>query len=109
VLAATSDGKLVALQHQAHGHTSRNDEFMEPTGASAALLYSCANVYVGHRRVRLNTGAPTYMGTPGESSGSFGLETAMDELAVAAAIDPMEVRLRNYAEIAKAATGAPRA
>jgi xanthine dehydrogenase YagR molybdenum-binding subunit len=99
VLAATNDGKLVALQHQSHGHTSRNDEFMEPTGASASLLYSCANVDVGHRLVRLNTGSPTYMRAPGESSGSFGLETAMDELAIAAAIDPIELRLRNYAEI----------
>ncbi len=99
VLAAANDGKLVALQHQAHAHTSRNDEFMEPTGAPASLLYSCANVDVGHRLVRLNTGSPTYMRAPGESSGSFGLETAMDELAVAAAIDPIELRLRNYAEI----------
>jgi xanthine dehydrogenase YagR molybdenum-binding subunit len=99
VFAATQDGKLVALQHQAITHTSRNDEFMEPTGGPASLLYSCPNVDVGHRLVRLNTGSPTYMRAPGESSGSFGLETVMDELAVAAAIDPIELRLRNYAEI----------
>ena len=102
-LAATQDGKLVALQHQAVTHTSRNDEFMEPTGAPASMLYSCANVDVGHRLVRLNTGSPTYMRAPGESSGSFGLETLMDELAVAAALDPIELRLRNYAEIDESA------
>jgi xanthine dehydrogenase YagR molybdenum-binding subunit len=75
-----------------------NDEFMEPTGASPSLLYSCANVDIGHKLVRLNVGAPTYMRAPGESSGSFGLETAMDELAVALAMDPIELRLANYAE-----------
>jgi xanthine dehydrogenase YagR molybdenum-binding subunit len=106
VLAASRDGKLVALQHQAHNHTSRNDEFVEPTGGPAALLYSCPNVDVTQRLVRLNTGSPTYMRAPGESSGSFGLETAMDELAVAAAIDPIELRLRNYAEIDES-TGHP--
>jgi xanthine dehydrogenase YagR molybdenum-binding subunit len=99
VLAAAKDGKLIALQHKAHGDTSRNDEFMEPTGGPASLLYSCANVDIEHWLVRLNVGSPTFMRAPGESSGSFGLETAMDELAVSAAIDPIELRLRNYAEI----------
>jgi xanthine dehydrogenase YagR molybdenum-binding subunit len=99
VLAAGRDGKLVALQHQAHNHTSQRDEFMEPTGAPAQLLYACANVDVGHRLVRLNVGAPTYMRAPGESSGSFGLETAMDELAVASGVDPVELRMRNFAEV----------
>ena len=75
------DGKLVGLRHQAHNHT-------------------CANVDISHRLVRLNVGTPTYMRAPGESSGSFGLETAMDELAVATGVDPIELRLRNYAEIA---------
>jgi len=98
VLATAAGAKLVALQHQAHNHTSMNDEFMEPTGASPSLLYSCANVDIGHKLVRLNVGAPTYMRAPGESSGSFGLETAMDELAVALAMDPIELRLANYAE-----------
>ena len=106
LFAASKDGKLLALQHQAVTHTSRNDEFMEPTGGPASLLYSCANVDVGHRLVRLNTGSPTYMRAPGESSGSFGLETIMDEIAVAAALDPIELRLRNYAEIDES-TGHP--
>lgn len=98
VLGAGSDGKLVALQHQMHGHTSQLDDFMEPTGSLPSLLYSCPNVDILHHLVRLNVGAPTYMRAPGESSGSFSIETAMDELAVALNLDPVELRLRNYAE-----------
>src|SRR5205085_7540984 len=51
-----------------------------------------------HRIVRLDIGTPTFMRAPGEASGSFALESALDELAVALKIDPLELRLRNYAE-----------
>jgi xanthine dehydrogenase YagR molybdenum-binding subunit len=63
------------------------------------MLYTCPNIEIEHRLIRLNVGAPTYMRAPGEASGSFGLETAMDELAVALGMDPIDLRLRNYAEI----------
>ena len=72
---------------------------MEPTGAPVNMLYSCPNVEIEHRLVRVNVGAPTYMRAPGEASGSFGQETAMDELAVALNMDPVDLRMRNYAEI----------
>ncbi len=98
LLAARRDGRLLALRHAAHNHTSRRDEFMEPTGASPALLYACDNVAISHRLVRLDVSSPTYMRAPGESSGNFSLETAMDELAVALVMDPIELRLENYAE-----------
>ena len=98
-LGAERNGRLVALKHEMYGHTSETDEFMEPTGASAKMLYACENVDVMHKLVRLDVGAPTYMRAPGEASGSFGLETAMDELAVALNIDPIGLRMRNFAEI----------
>jgi len=97
-LGTDRDGKLVALQHSAHCHTSQHDDFVEPSGLPTSLLYSCPNVNVEQKLVRLNVGAPTYMRAPGESSGSFGQETAMDELAIALNMDPIELRLRNYAE-----------
>ena len=106
VLATGADGRLVALAHRAHNHTSQLDEFMEPTGSSPSLVYSCPNVDVSQHPVRLDVGSPTYMRAPGESSGSFGLETAMDELAVALNVDPIDLRLRNYAEIDES-TGRP--
>ncbi|MDB5865617.1 MAG: Periplasmic aromatic aldehyde oxidoreductase, molybdenum binding subunit YagR, partial [Betaproteobacteria bacterium] len=105
-LGAEADGKLTAIAHHAHGHTSQLDEFMEPTGSPVGMLYSCANVDIEHKLVRLNVGAPTYMRAPGESSGSFSIETAMDELAVSLGVDPIELRLRNYAQIDES-TGHP--
>jgi xanthine dehydrogenase YagR molybdenum-binding subunit len=62
------------------------------------MLYACPNVAVTHRLVAVNAGLPTYMRAPGESSGNFALESAIDELAVAAKSDPLEFRLQNYAE-----------
>ncbi len=96
--AADEHGKLVALRHEHHNHTSQRDEFMEPTGSLHSLLYSCPNVLVSHKLVRADVPAPTYQRAPGESSGSFSIETAMDELAWQLGIDPLELRLRNYAE-----------
>jgi xanthine dehydrogenase YagR molybdenum-binding subunit len=95
---ARLDGRLVVLKHLVYSHTSQTDAFMEPTGAPVSVLYACPNVEIEHRLVRVDVGAPTYMRAPGESSGSFGQETAMDELAVALGIDPVTLRLRNYAE-----------
>jgi len=98
-IAANRAGRLVAIKHRVYSHTSTTDEFMEPTGAPVSMLYTCPNVEIEHRLVRLNVGAPTYMRAPGEASGSFGLETAMDEVAVALGMDPIDLRLRNYAEL----------
>ena len=63
------------------------------------MIYACPNVETSQRLVSLNTGTPTFMRAPGEASGSFALESAMDELAYALKIDPIELRLRNYADI----------
>ncbi len=62
------------------------------------MLYSCPNVDVSHRLVRLNLTTPCPMRAPGEAPGVFALECALDELAHKADIDPVEFRLRNYAE-----------
>ena len=71
------------------------DEFVEPSGLISTVLYGTPNLLVTHRAVRLNTATPTYMRAPGESSGSFALESAMDELSYALGIDPVELRVRN--------------
>jgi xanthine dehydrogenase YagR molybdenum-binding subunit len=94
-LAAGSDGKLTSVIHQTTAHTSVFDEFVEPSGLISTVLYGTPNLLVTHRAVRLNTATPTYMRAPGESSGSFALESAMDELTYALGIDPVELRVRN--------------
>ena len=99
-LAAGNDGKLLAIRHD--GITSMSQpslgEFAEPVGLATEMLYACQNVAITHRLVALNAPLPTYMRAPGEASGVYALEAAMDELAAQLKLDPLELRLRNYAE-----------
>jgi xanthine dehydrogenase YagR molybdenum-binding subunit len=97
-LGATRAGVLTAIKHEGTSHTSTFDEFTEPVAAATRMLYACPSAVTSHRLVRVDAGTPQFMRAPGESSGTFALESAMDELAVALAIDPVELRLRNYAE-----------
>jgi len=100
-LGADRDGKLVALRHDGFSQTSTAElgEFCEPFALASELMYSVPNAAVSHRLVEVNQGLPTYMRAPGEAPGIYALESAMDELAVAANVDPIELRLRNYADI----------
>ena len=99
-LGAQPDGTLVALRHDAVTQSSMEavGEFDESSALISEISYSCPNVAITHRLVQVNQGLPTYMRAPGESSGSFALETAMDELAVSLGMDPIALRLKNYAE-----------
>ncbi len=62
------------------------------------MLYSCPNVRAVQHLIHKNIGTPTPMRRPGRTPSLFAIESAMDELAVKLNIDPIEVRLRNYAE-----------
>jgi xanthine dehydrogenase YagR molybdenum-binding subunit len=99
-LGAGHDGKLHAIQHD--GFSQMSDpalgEFAEPVAVATEMAYSCKNVSVSHRVVPVNQGLPTYMRAPGESSGMYALESAMDEMAFALRMDPLAFRLANYAE-----------
>jgi len=98
ILAADRNGKLTAIQHESWSETSRFDEFVEPAAVQTRMLYSCPNVITSHRLLPLDVPTPTFMRAPGEATGMFALESALDELAVALKLDPIELRLRNYAE-----------
>jgi xanthine dehydrogenase YagR molybdenum-binding subunit len=74
------------------------DEYVEYCTGVTGMLYDCANVETNQQLVRLNVGTPTPMRGPGIVPGLFPLESAMDELAVKLNMDPMELRLKNYAE-----------
>jgi xanthine dehydrogenase YagR molybdenum-binding subunit len=97
-LGASRDGRLAAIVHDGYQETSTYEEFSEALLNASRFLHSCPNVYTRHRIARMNVHTPTYMRAPGEASGVFALESAMDELAVALAIDPVELRLRNEPE-----------
>jgi len=98
-MGAGKDGKLVALRHATTTHSSPTHEYTESCGNMSRMLYSCPNVEVSHRLVRLNLTTPCPMRAPGETPGVFALECALDEMAHEVGIDPVEFRLRNYAEI----------
>jgi xanthine dehydrogenase YagR molybdenum-binding subunit len=98
-LGASRDGRLTAILHEGYQETSRYEEFSEALLNASRLLHSCPNVDTRHRLAPRNVHTPTYMRAPGEASGIFALESAMDELAVALNFDPVELRLRNEPEM----------
>lgn len=97
-LGARSDGRLVSVTHEVLSETSVSDEFVEPCAIFSRDLYAVANYGMSHQLPRLNISKPIYQRGPGEATGSFAMESAMDELAYELAIDPLELRLRNYSE-----------
>ena len=97
-LGASRDGRLAAILHEGYQETSTYEEFTEALLNASRFLHSCPNVATRHRLAPMNVHTPTYMRAPGEASGVFALESAMDELAVALGIDPVELRLRNEPE-----------
>ncbi len=97
-LGAASDGTLAAVHHYSLNHTSFFDEFTETAAEQTRMLYASPNIVTAHRLVQLNLGTPSFMRAPGEASGTFGLESGMDELAYSLDLDPIELRLKNYAE-----------
>ncbi len=97
-LGADESGCLISLSHHVISGTSRFDNYVESSGASSRVSYSCPNVETTHRVAKLDVNTPCPMRAPGEATGTFALETGMDELAYAANVDPLELRLRNYAE-----------
>jgi len=97
-IGADRGGKLLALAHDVKSQVSRYDDFIENCAVISRMLYAVDNQITTHRGVRYDVVTPTYMRAPGESSGSFALESAMDELAYATGVDPLQLRLINYAE-----------
>jgi len=97
-LGAGRDNKLVAIRHEVTSETSSFDEFVEPSAVQTRMLYACPNVETSHRLVRLDIGTPTFQRAPGEATGTFALESAMDELAYALSVDPVALRLVNHAD-----------
>jgi len=105
-LGADAAGALTALEHRTLTASSSFDDFYEPAGGASRHLYASPAIFTTHEAVRNDTGTPTFMRAPGEATGSIALESAMDELAGKCGLDPLEFRLRNYAEI-EPITGKP--
>jgi len=94
-IGASRDGKLVSLHQEYLNETSMLDDYKEECGESTPFMYSVPNLRVASALVRRNIGTPTAMRGPGAVPGLFAMESAMDELAVALNMDPIELRKRN--------------
>ena len=94
-LGAGTDGVLTAIGHEAWSHSARFDNFYEPTAIATRSLYAGANRKTRHRSLPLDLPVADSTRAPGEAVGMLGLECAMDELAHALKMDPVELRLRN--------------
>ncbi|MGH7247120.1 MAG: xanthine dehydrogenase family protein molybdopterin-binding subunit, partial [Pseudomonadota bacterium] len=97
-LGARAGGTLDAISHEAITTTSQYEDFYRQETAWSGLLYKCANAKYAHNLARLDLATPCDMRAPSAASAVYALECAMDELAVALKLDPLELRLRCYSD-----------
>jgi xanthine dehydrogenase YagR molybdenum-binding subunit len=94
-LAAMQDGKLVAISHAVKSYTSAVDRFVIDCTTTTPVMYAAPNLQLQQELGVLNVATPTFMRAPSENPGMWALESAMDELAWALNIDPVDLRLKN--------------
>lgn len=101
-LAADSSGRLTGIEHIAVNNAGMVDTHVEPAALSSRNLYASPAIRTSQIIERVNLNVPTPMRAPLEGTGQWALESAMDELADAAGVDPLDVRLANFAEVSPA-------
>jgi xanthine dehydrogenase YagR molybdenum-binding subunit len=97
-LAADKAGKLTAISHKSLTNTSSYETFSEDATSVSRSMYACPNVATEYKIAPTDMATPLWMRAPGAVSGMFALESALDELSYKLKIDPLELRLINYAE-----------
>jgi xanthine dehydrogenase YagR molybdenum-binding subunit len=95
LVASRQNGQFLTIRHDVLSHTSVIEDFTEPAALQTRILYDCPNLSTSHRLVPLNVGTPTFQRAPGHATGTFALESAIDELAYALKMDPIQLRLSN--------------
>jgi xanthine dehydrogenase YagR molybdenum-binding subunit len=94
-LGAGRDGRLAALAHEVTMHTNPDNEYAEQTAATTRSLYAAPHRLTSHRLTPLDLPRGADVRAPGEAPGLLAVESAMDELAEALGMDPVELRIRN--------------
>jgi xanthine dehydrogenase YagR molybdenum-binding subunit len=97
-LGAKTSGALDAITHDVIAMTSQYEDFARNDTGWSGALYKCANTKYTHKLAKLDLPTPCDMRAPGATTGVYALECAIDELAVALNLDPLELRLRNYSD-----------
>jgi xanthine dehydrogenase YagR molybdenum-binding subunit len=98
-LGAKPDGTLTGLTHEAISETSTYEEFTDRTVDISKVMYACPNVNTSYKIIALDKSTPTWMRGPGEATGAYALECAMDELSYVLNLDPIELRIKNHADV----------
>jgi xanthine dehydrogenase YagR molybdenum-binding subunit len=99
-LGVNEVGELQAIKHEVTSTNAKSKTFIEAAAhRTSRLLYRSPNIQVSQKLVPLDVPPATFMRAPGAAPGMFALESAMDELAAKLAMDPIELRLKNYAEV----------
>ncbi|MCE3607880.1 xanthine dehydrogenase family protein molybdopterin-binding subunit [Massilia sp. P8910] len=98
-LGARPDGTLTAIIHEALAETSRNEDYVEAVVNWSGQLYACEHIRLGYKLVALDRFSPIDMRAPGAAHGVHALEVAMDELSYELKMDPLALRLKNYADL----------
>ncbi|MFM0052209.1 xanthine dehydrogenase family protein molybdopterin-binding subunit [Caballeronia grimmiae] len=98
-VSARPDGTMTGMRHDVIATTSTFEDWTESSAIVTRMMYAVPNQSTSHRLVKLDVGTPTFMRAPGETSGSFALESAMDELAYRLGMDPLALRIKNYADM----------
>ena len=98
-LSADQDGTLTAIIHEAVHETSRLEDYVEGVVNFSAMLYKCEHIRLGYKVIEVDHFTPMDMRAPGAASGNHALEIAMDELSYALGMDPLALRLKNYADL----------
>ncbi|MFC0106749.1 xanthine dehydrogenase family protein molybdopterin-binding subunit [Kibdelosporangium aridum] len=99
-LGAKRDGTLTAIKHVGISSLSPASNFYEQVANTSLAMYASPNIHVSRKIVRLDVPPTTIMRAPGESNGSFALESALDELAEKLGMDPLEIRRKNDSPVA---------
>jgi len=105
-IAAAADGELLAIDHHGSTTSSVGPSLMYPITMGTPSAYACPNVSARDELVRLHVPPVAHMRAPGEAEGNFALESILDELSYDLGIDPVDLRLRNYAEVNPQTNGA---
>ena len=98
-LGATRYGRLLAIDHEATSTRATEEDHIEPIILKTPVMYACENLATRDRQVRLNIASPGAMRAPGTVEANFPIESALDELSYQLGVDPIELRLRNFAEV----------
>jgi CO/xanthine dehydrogenase Mo-binding subunit len=98
-IGASRDGTLLAIEHRASSTASMGNDPLYPIPSPTVSAYACPNVETYDERIRFHTTPAAHMRAPGEAEANFALESALDELAYELGTDPIDLRLRNHADV----------